>query len=109
MDQSQSAGREEPVPRARFFYARVAITLPHMALCHVHWFSKILGKQIATNVIVPEGAKPPFATFYLLHGLSDDYTIWQRRTRIEAYAEKLPLIIVMPDGFRGFYTNGTSE
>ena len=49
--------------------------------------------------------EPPFATFYLLHGLSDDYTIWLRRTSIERYAERYPLIVVMPDGYRGFYTN----
>jgi putative tributyrin esterase len=41
----------------------------------------------------------------LLHGLSDDHTIWLRRTRIEWYVRELPLIVVMPNGFRGFYTN----
>ena len=29
----------------------------------------------------------PWAVFYLLHGLSDDHTIWQRRTSIERYVE----------------------
>jgi S-formylglutathione hydrolase FrmB len=43
--------------------------------------------------------------FYLLHGLSDDSTMWMRRTRIEAYAAGLPLIVVMPDGYRGYYTD----
>jgi S-formylglutathione hydrolase FrmB len=57
------------------------------------------------NVILPDCGKPPFPVFYLLHGLSDDYTIWHRRTRIEWYVRDLPLIVVMPDGFRGFYTN----
>jgi len=76
-----------------------------MALCHVQWFSQVLAKQVGTYVILPDGGKPPFATFYLLHGLSDDYTIWHRRTRIEWYVRELPLIVVMPDGFRGFYTD----
>ncbi len=79
-----------------------------MALAHLHWFSQTLKKQVAMNVILPDGGKPPFATFYLLHGLSDDYSIWLRRTRIESYAEKYPLIIVMPDGFRGFYTDNNT-
>jgi S-formylglutathione hydrolase FrmB len=57
------------------------------------------------NVILPDVGTPPFAVFYLLHGLSDDYTIWHRRTRIEWYVRELPLIVVMPDGFRGFYTD----
>ncbi len=76
-----------------------------MAFCHVHWFSQVLGKQVGSYVLLPETGKGPYATFYLLHGLSDDYTIWQRRTRIEWYVRDLPLIVVMPDGFRGFYTD----
>jgi S-formylglutathione hydrolase FrmB len=78
-----------------------------MAFAELRWFSKTLGKQVGTYVILPDNPdfKPPFATYYLLHGLSDDYTIWHRRTRIEVYAQSLPLIVVMPDGFRGFYTN----
>jgi S-formylglutathione hydrolase FrmB len=76
-----------------------------MALCDVHWSSSVLAKKVGTYVILPEVGTPPFATYYLLHGLSDDYTVWLRRTRIEWYVRDLPLIVVMPDGFRGFYTN----
>jgi putative tributyrin esterase len=76
-----------------------------MSLCDIHWFSKTLEKQVASLVILPDVGQPPFPTYYLLHGLSDDHTIWQRRTRIEWYVRDLPLIVVMPDGFRGFYTN----
>ena len=79
--------------------------LPHMSLCNAQWFSPTLGKQVQMYVILPDSGKGPFATFYLLHGLSDDYSIWHRRTRIESYVEGKPLIVVMPDGFRGFYTN----
>jgi putative tributyrin esterase len=58
-------------------------------------------------VVLPEREdfRGPYPVFYLLHGLSDDYTIWLRRTRIELYAQIYPLIVVMPDGGRGFYTN----
>ena len=76
-----------------------------MSLCDVHWSSAVLGKKVGMYVILPEAGTPPFATFYLLHGLSDDYTMWLRRTRIEWYVRELPLMVVMPDGFRGFYTN----
>ena len=76
-----------------------------MALCDVHWFSKLLGKHVGAYVYIPDDHKPPFATLYLLHGLSDDYTGWIRRTSIERYAMKHALIVVMPDGFRGFYTD----
>lgn len=63
-----------------------------------------MGRRVSMNVILPEVGKPPFATLYLLHGLSDDHTRWLRQTSIERYVEGLPLIVVMPDGGRGFYT-----
>lgn len=76
-----------------------------MSLFTAHWQSQILGKATTTQIIFPEAGKPPFPTLYLLHGLSDDSTTWVRRTRLEIYAASLPLIIVMPDGYRGFYTD----
>ena len=78
-----------------------------MALCDMHRFSTALDKMTAATLILPEGedARGPFPVFYLLHGLSDDHTAWVRRTSIERYAQGLPLIIVMPDGGRGFYTD----
>ena len=76
-----------------------------MALCDLHWSSKTLSKHVGTYVLIPDDTPPPFATFYLLHGLSDDYTIWMRRTSIERYALRHNLMVVMPDGFRGFYTD----
>ena len=75
-----------------------------MAFCELHYFSKSLGMATSANVIVPESVLDgPFATFYLLHGLSDDHTIWERRTSIERYVAGLPLMVVMPNGGRGFY------
>jgi putative tributyrin esterase len=74
-----------------------------LAFCELKFFSQALQKATAADVILPEGKTGPFYTFYLLHGLSDDHTIWQRRTSIERYVQDLPLIVVMPDGGRGFY------
>jgi S-formylglutathione hydrolase FrmB len=76
-----------------------------MALCEVHWKSLVLKKTLGMTVILPEAGDGPFHTFYLLHGLSDDHTTWVRRTRIEWYVRELPLIVVMPDGLRGWYTD----
>lgn len=76
-----------------------------MSFCELHWKSQILGKAVTTWAIVPETGKGPFPVFYLLHGLSDDHTVWMRHTRIEWYVRDLPLIVVMPDGGRGFYTD----
>jgi S-formylglutathione hydrolase FrmB len=75
-----------------------------MPFCELHYFSDALQKQSAAHVILPECQGPgPFPALYLLHGLSDDHTGWSRRTSIERYVEGLPLIVVMPDGGRGFY------
>ena len=52
-----------------------------MSLMHVQWSSQVLGQKVSMNVIVPDRLEPPFAVFYLLHGLSDDYSIWLRRTK----------------------------
>jgi putative tributyrin esterase len=42
---------------------------------------------------------------YLLHGLSDDDTIWMRHTSIERYAAELGLAVVMPQVHRSFYAD----
>ena len=79
-----------------------------MPLCDVHWSSSVLAKKVGTYVILPEpgvGGGGPWPVYYLLHGLSDEYTVWQRRTRIEWYVRETPMIVVMPDGYRGFYTD----
>ena len=68
-----------------------------MALIQAHFWSNALAKQTAFNAIVPDQGKGPFPVFYLLHGLSDDHTIWLRRTRIDSYVNDLPMIVVMPD------------
>ncbi len=51
---------------------------------------------------------PKLPTLYLLHGLSDDHTIWQRRTAVERYAEEKGIAVVMPAVHRSFYTDMVS-
>lgn len=88
-----------------------------MALAELKFYSETLGINTAVNVILPqksvigeigtESAKntEEMKCLYLLHGLSDDYTIWLRRTSIERYAQKYGICVVMPDGNRSFYTD----
>lgn len=42
---------------------------------------------------------------WLLHGLSDDHTIWMRRTSIERYVAPYGLAVVMPAVHRSYYTD----
>ena len=76
-----------------------------MACATLNFHSPALAKACSMTVIVPEGSvgQPPFPVCYLLHGLSDDHTSWARHTSIERHVAGLPLIVVMPDGGRGFY------
>lgn len=76
-----------------------------MAFLHCRTHSKELKKAVEVNVIYPTAAGEPAGVVYLLHGLSDDASIWCRRTSIERYAERRGIAVVMPDGGRGFYTD----
>ena len=76
-----------------------------MALAHLRWSSDLLRRKVETFVYLPENHSPPFPTLYLLHGLSDDASVWPRFTNLEQEAEKTGLAIVMPDGQRSFYTD----
>ncbi len=77
--------------------------MPHATY---RYFSNALQKHTQAEIILPDPSLPgPFRVMFLLHGLSDDHTIWIRRTSIERYCEGLPLIVVMPDGGRGWYTD----
>ncbi len=87
-----------------------------MALCHVDFFSNVLGVCMQMDVILPqrtqgqigmEGHKEAgkYPTLYLLHGMSDDHTIWQRRTSIERYATEYGIAVVMPAVGLSWYTD----
>lgn len=86
-----------------------------MALIHVNYFSPVLGMQRAMDVILPqrengvgqkaEKAAGKIPVLYLLHGGSDDHTIWQRRTSIERYALERGLAVIMPASDVGFYVD----
>jgi len=77
-----------------------------MAVLETRFDSEILGLSLGMNVILPEHPhawQEPPALLYLLHGLSDDHTIWCRRTSIERHAADYNLAIVMPDANKSFY------
>ena len=78
-----------------------------MAFATINYYSHALDKASSFNVIFPDSpdARRPWSVYYLLHGLSDDHTTWSRRSCIERYTLGYPLMIVMPDGGRGWYTN----
>ena len=86
-----------------------------MAFFQMNYHSDVLRMGVSVNVILPEKAKTvigmaadgkdTYKTLYLLHGLSDDQTIWMRRTSIERYAAEHGIAVVMPTVARSWYTD----
>ncbi len=77
--------------------------------------SRILGQEVRFSVVLPENyyeTKASFPVVYLLHGLGDDETSWLEYGQISQYAGKavkekeiVPMIFVMPQGYRTYYVN----
>ena len=80
-----------------------------MALFHISMRSDSLGMSTNLYVILPSDTssvpEDGYPVLYLLHGLSDDHTKWLRATRIEEYALRYNLCVVMPEVQCSFYTN----
>jgi S-formylglutathione hydrolase FrmB len=76
-----------------------------MALIQCDFFSDSLGFSTSMNVILPQPPRAQYRVLYLLHGMSDDHTIWCRRTSVERYVDPLGLAVVMPAVHRGYYTD----
>ena len=87
-----------------------------MAHLRCDFFSEALSLSTTMTVLLPQQTSTqigmegrttegPPPVLYLLHGLSDDDTIWLRRTSIERYAAPLGLAVVMPQVHRSFYAD----
>jgi len=88
-----------------------------MAFIRLGFYSEALGMQTEVNVVIPQRScigeigiqnnanREKYKCLYLLHGLSDDHTIWMRRTSIERYAAEYGICVVMPCGGKSFYTD----
>lgn len=82
-----------------------------MALIQIDHNSEKVGVNLPLNLILPDdltrGGKPleERKVLYLLHGLSDDASAWQRYTNIEILARAHGLVVVMPTAGRSFYAD----
>jgi S-formylglutathione hydrolase FrmB len=82
-----------------------------MALVHIDHVPETIKVNLPLNIILPNpgqmGATPVAKrkVLYLLHGLSDDASAWQRYTSIECIAAIYGLVVVMPSVGRSFYTD----
>ncbi len=87
-----------------------------MALIQCDFYSESLELCTSMTVILPQNTRSQIGmtgtagsnkhpVLYLLHGMSDDHTIWLRRTSIERYVSSLGLAVVMPAVARSYYTD----
>ncbi len=88
-----------------------------MAFIDFKFYSEALGMQAEAYIVIPQNqtsgqigldgktAGGKYKCLYLLHGLTDDHTVWMRRTSIERYAAKYGICVVMPCAHRSFYCN----
>jgi len=82
-----------------------------MALPRIDHVPETVKVNLPLNIILPDPGKLggiPVAkrkVLYLLHGLSDDASAWQRFSSIETIAAEYGLVVVMPSVGRSFYTN----
>lgn len=84
-----------------------------MALVNFNFTSYVLGMDSTVTVLLPEQrlTKPvsqpdkKYPVLYLLHGGTDDHTSYMRKSTIELLVREHGLIVVMPNGHMGFYTN----
>jgi S-formylglutathione hydrolase FrmB len=71
--------------------------------------SQGLGTRQKVRVIVPQGwsrtAARTWPVVYALHGGRDNYTSWTRNTGIEELARRWRVLVVMPEGANGSYTD----
>lgn len=78
-----------------------------MAFIEMKRSSTILDGQTLINVVLPDElqAGERLKTIWLLHGLGDNGTAWQRKTNVEQLAIDHHVAMIMPDMGRSFYMN----
>lgn len=86
-----------------------------MALLELTVHSQVLVTEMDVLIVLPDSCqkwakikgkeKEYCPALYLLHGMSDDHSIWLRRTSIERYADFYSVAVIMPSTHLGFYTD----
>jgi len=74
--------------------------------------SAALDREMKYRVLLPcsyQAGGGRFPVLYLLHGLYGNYLNWSTLTNLKYYAEKHPLIVVMPDAGDSWYTNSATD
>lgn len=88
------------------------ISLAHARVETVRFQSKLVNTTLPYNVILPPeyDAAPTtrYPVLYLLHGLTGHYSDWAQRTNVADYVSEYRMIVVMPEGNDGWYTDSAT-
>ena len=75
----------------------------------IRFQSKLINSTLPYNVILPAdydtSSSTRYPVLYLLHGLTGHYSDWLQRTNVADYAADYRMIVVMPEGNDGWYTD----
>ena len=100
-----------------FFFAALLFLTPGIqaqsgSVETVQFQSKLVNAALSYNVILPPDYRTSRATrypvLYLLHGFGGHYSDWVTHTNVADYAAQYRMIVVMPEGNNGWYTDSTS-
>ena len=78
----------------------------------VRFQSKLVNATLPYNVILPTdydtSRTTRYPVLYLLHGLTGHYSDWVTRSNVADYAAEYRMIVVMPEGNDGWYTDSAT-
>ena len=78
----------------------------------VRFQSKLINATLPYNVILPTdydtSTTTRYPVLYLLHGLTGHYSDWIARTNVADYASAYRMIVIMPEGNDGWYTDSAT-
>lgn len=93
---------------------RTIVKLPDGRAKTIQFESTMVGTRLPYNVLLPTDYNKKTArtkrypVLYLLHGLTGHFTNWLEFTRLADYAKPYELIIIMPEGNNGWYTDSVT-
>lgn len=91
---------------------RTAPQRPSATVETVQFRSALVGKTLPYNVVLPADYRVSrntrYPVLYLLHGLTGHYSDWLTRSNLADYAAKYRMIVVMPEGNDGWYTDSAA-
>ena len=90
------------------------VTLASSARVSTHRLSsRLMGREVPFRVLLPgsydTAGERRYPVVYLLHGLFGSFENWADKTRLVDHSARHEMIIVMPEGGNGWYTDSAAD